>query len=83
MATLVRTSIRDILGHSEGFDPWETPDARVDKLQLDPRRWASGFPDPAYYQDTDTRRRENRKKQQQLSQQLLRQQQQKRPKPRR
>ncbi|KAG7382215.1 hypothetical protein PHYPSEUDO_005143 [Phytophthora pseudosyringae] len=78
VAKLIRTSIHDILARSETFDPWETPDARVEKLHLDRRAWASGFPDAAYYQDTDTRRRENRKQQQQLSRKLLLQQQKKR-----
>ncbi|KAG6952080.1 hypothetical protein JG688_00013437 [Phytophthora aleatoria] len=55
----------------EAFDPWETPDARVEKLQLDHRIWASGYPDAAFYQDTDARWRKNRKKQQQLTRKLL------------
>ncbi|KAL3671193.1 hypothetical protein V7S43_004372 [Phytophthora oleae] len=71
VAKLVRFSIQEVLTNSESFDPWETPDARVERLQLDRHVWASGFPDAAYYQDTDTRRRENRKKQQQLSRKLL------------
>ncbi|KAF1778304.1 hypothetical protein GQ600_16886 [Phytophthora cactorum] len=70
-AKLVRSSIQRVLAHSEAFDPWETPDARVEKLQLDHRIWASGYPDAAFYQDTDARWRKNRKKQQQLTRKLL------------
>ncbi|KAE8908571.1 hypothetical protein PF003_g7934 [Phytophthora fragariae] len=77
---VVRSSIHDVLAQSETFDPWETPDARVEKLNLDRRLWASGFPDAAYFHDTDKRQRENRKKQQQLSRQLLLQQKKKRSK---
>ncbi|ETI30230.1 hypothetical protein F443_22652 [Phytophthora nicotianae P1569] len=71
IAKLVRSSIQSVLVHSESFDPWEIPDARVENLQLDHRVWASGYPDAAFYQDTDARRRQNRKKQQQLSRKLL------------
>ncbi|KAE8999043.1 hypothetical protein PR003_g19024 [Phytophthora rubi] len=77
---VVRSSIHDVLAQSETFDPWETPNARVEKLNLDRRLWASGFPAAAYFHDTDKRQRENRKKQQQLSRQLLLQQKKKRSK---
>lgn len=74
LTKIVRATTTEVLNHSESFDPWETPDPRVDKLQLDRRLWASGFPDAAYYHDTDMRQRANRKKQQQLSHKLLLQQ---------
>ncbi|GMF36563.1 unnamed protein product [Phytophthora fragariaefolia] len=77
VAKLVRVSIQEILAQSETFDPWETPDARVEKLNLDHRLWASGFPDAAYYQDAALRQRENRKTQQRLSRKLLLQQKKK------
>lgn len=77
VAKIVRSSIHDVLAQSETFDPWETPDARVEKLNLDRRLWASGFPDAAYYQDNDLRQRENRKTQQHLSRKLQLQQKKK------
>lgn len=73
IAKMIHSSIQGVLVHSENFDPWEIPDARVKKLQLDHRIWASGYlyPDAAFYRDFEARRRENRKKQQQLSRKLL------------
>ncbi|KAL4165380.1 hypothetical protein KRP22_014092 [Phytophthora ramorum] len=77
LAKIVRTSVHDVLVRSDTFDPWETPDARVEKLHLDHRLWASGFPDAAYYQDANVRQRENKTKQQNLSRKLFLQQKKK------
>lgn len=75
IAKLIRSTVTKVQQESECFSAWETPDARVDKLQLSRRVWSSGFPDPEFYRENDLREQENKKRQRALTRKLLEKQQ--------
>lgn len=70
IAKLVRKTIAQVQAQSELVHPWETPDARVAKMHLDRRVWASGFPDPEFYREGDARELANKQQQRELTRRL-------------
>lgn len=71
IAKLVRKSLARVEAVSARVDAWETPDARVEKLELSRRVWASGFPDPEFYREREAQTRANQSTQRQLSRLLV------------
>lgn len=70
MKALVRQTLQSVHEQSEQFEAWEIPDERVAKLHLSRQLWASGFPDAAFYQQSERVARENRSRQRHLSARL-------------
>lgn len=70
MKALVHQALQSVLEQSERFEAWEIPDERVAKLHLNRQLWSSGFPDAAFYQQSERDARENRSRQRHLSARL-------------
>ncbi|DAZ98796.1 TPA: hypothetical protein N0F65_000952 [Lagenidium giganteum] len=66
----VEQELTQVLERSSTFDAWETPDPRVAKLGLSTRLWASGVPDPEFFQVITQTEAQNRKQQQALNESL-------------
>ncbi|TYZ60335.1 hypothetical protein PybrP1_003964 [[Pythium] brassicae (nom. inval.)] len=71
VAKLVRKTVAQVQAQSLLVQAWEQPDERVTKLRLDCHVWASGFPDPEFYRESDARALANKKLQRELTRQLM------------
>lgn len=70
MKALVLQTLQSVFQQSQRVEVWEIPDERVAKLHLNRQLWASGFPDAAFYQQSERVTRENRRQQRRLNARL-------------